>query len=39
VASATGAPQVAQNRVPGETGDAQRPHAGPEPGAESRRPQ
>ena len=37
--SPSGDPQVAQNRVPGWTVDPQRAHAGPEPGAESRRPQ
>src|SRR5512134_1278784 len=37
--SPTGAPQVAQYRVPGGTGDAQRAQAAPDPGAVSRRPQ
>jgi hypothetical protein len=37
--SPRGAPQVAQNRVPGVTGEAQRAHAAPDPGAVSRRPQ
>ena len=36
---ASGAPHTAQKGVPGVTGDAQRPHVGPEPGAVSRRPQ
>src|SRR2546422_11659845 len=36
---ASGAPHTAQKRVPAVTGEAQRPHAGPEPGAVSRRPQ
>ena len=36
---ASGAPHTAQKRVPAATGEAQRPHAGPEPGAVSRRPQ
>jgi hypothetical protein len=33
------APHVAQNLDPAETGELQRAHAGPDPGAESRRPQ
>src|SRR5258708_13290900 len=33
------APQVAQNLVPMVTGEPQRAHAGPEPGADRRRPQ
>src|SRR6267378_6538968 len=37
--SASGAPQVAQNLIPGATDDAQRGQLGPEPGAVSRRPQ
>src|SRR2546422_4801384 len=37
--STSGAPQVAQNLIPGSTGDAQRGQFGPEPGAVSRRPQ
>jgi hypothetical protein len=32
-------PQVAQNRVPGWTVEPQRAQAGPDPGADSRRPQ
>lgn len=38
-ASTNGAPQVAQNRVAVGTGDPQRAQRGPEPGADSRRPQ
>ena len=37
--SMSGAPQVAQNLIPGSTGEAQRGQFGPEPGAVSRRPQ
>ena len=37
-ASTSGAPQVAQNRVPAGTVDPQRAQLGPEPGAVSRRP-
>src|SRR5436309_350562 len=37
--SASGAPQVAQNLIPGGTGEAHRGQLGPEPGAVSRRPQ
>src|SRR5207253_9259493 len=33
------APHVAQNLIPGSTGEAQRGQFGPEPGAVSRRPQ
>ena len=36
--SASGAPQVAQNLIPGATGEAQRGQFGPELGAVSRRP-
>src|SRR6267143_2854611 len=39
VQSASGAPHVAQNLVPASTAEPQRAQAGPEPGAESRRPQ
>src|SRR6267143_174174 len=39
VQSASGAPHVAQNLVPASTAEPQRVQAGPEPGAESRRPQ
>jgi len=37
--STSGALQVAQNLIPGSTGEAQRGQFGPEPGAVSRRPQ
>src|SRR5437016_7041621 len=37
--STSGAPHVAQNLIPGSTGEAQRGQFGPEPGAVSRRPQ
>ena len=37
--SASAAPHVAQNWIPGSTGEAQRGQFGPEPGAVSRRPQ
>src|SRR2546426_2527760 len=37
--SASGAPQVAQNLIPGSTGEPQRAQLGPEPGAVSRPPQ
>src|SRR5947208_3885543 len=37
--STSGAPHVAQNLIPGSTGDGQRGQFGPEPGAVSRRPQ
>jgi hypothetical protein len=33
------APHVAQNLAPAATGELQRAHAGPDPGAERRRPQ
>src|SRR4029077_5222189 len=36
--STSGAPHVAQNLIPGSTGEAQRGQFGPEPGAVSRRP-
>src|SRR6267378_1555250 len=39
VQSASGAPHVAQNLVPASMAEPQRAHAGPEPGAERRRPQ
>ena len=38
VRSTSSAPQVAQNLIPGGTGEAQRGQLGPEPGAVSRRP-
>jgi hypothetical protein len=38
VRSTSSAPQVAQNLIPGATGEAQRGQFGPEPGAVSRRP-
>src|SRR5947208_10740870 len=37
--STSDAPHVAQNLIPGSTGEAQRGQFGPEPGAVSRRPQ
>ncbi len=36
--STSGTPQVAQNLIPGSTGEAHRGQFGPEPGAVSRRP-